>query len=170
MASSWLSPTPKHLIRRCRMTRAAGRSASMAGATCACHIGFISAGTPGRAKTAHGSWFPRATRMSMPGAVPNSFAIGVAPTGKSACAALRSGIARLFISTYSTRMRGGYLRFQAQYLRRIRLPLWKDVPAGLKKELIAAAERDDTAACNKAVFKLYRLSAAERAAIGGNGE
>jgi len=89
---------------------------------------------------------------------------------KALRAVLRSGIARLFISTYSTRMRGGYLRFQAQYLRRIRLPLWQDVPAALKKELVAAAERDDTAACNKAVFKLYGLSAAERTAIGGNGE
>lgn len=89
---------------------------------------------------------------------------------KALRAVLRSGIARLFISIYSTRMRGGYLRFQAQYLRRIRLPLWQDVPSGLKKELIAAAERDDDAACNKAVFKLYGLSAAERAAIGGNGD
>ncbi len=89
---------------------------------------------------------------------------------KALRAVLRSGIARLFISTYSTRMRGGYLRFQAQYLRRIRLPLWKDVPAGLKKQLIAAAEREDDTACNKAVFKLYGLSATERAAIGGNGE
>ena len=25
-------------------------------------------------------------------------------------------------------MRGGYLRFQAQYLRRIHIPHWKDVP------------------------------------------
>lgn len=35
---------------------------------------------------------------------------------------LKSGIARLFVAAYSTRMRGGYLRFQAQYLRRIRIP------------------------------------------------
>ena len=32
-------------------------------------------------------------------------------------AVLRSGIARLFVSVYTTRMRGGYLRFQAQYLK-----------------------------------------------------
>ena len=38
-------------------------------------------------------------------------------------AVLLSGIARLFMSIYSTKMRGGYLRFQAQYLRRIRVPL-----------------------------------------------
>ncbi len=67
-------------------------------------------------------------------------------------------------------MRGGYLRFQAQYLRRIRLPRWQDVDTKLKKELIDAAKRGDVAACNKAVFKLYGLSNDERAALGGNGE
>jgi hypothetical protein len=81
-----------------------------------------------------------------------------------------SGIARLFVSTYSTKMRGGYLRFQAQYLRRIRLPHWTDVSAELQRELIDAAERADTAACNRSVFKLYRLTQAERAALGGNGD
>jgi Eco57I restriction-modification methylase/TaqI-like C-terminal specificity domain len=89
---------------------------------------------------------------------------------KALQAVLRSGIARLFVSVYSTRMRGGYLRFQAQYLRRIRLPRWKDVPQSIKKELIAAAEREDASACNKAVFRLYGLSEQERAAIGGNGQ
>jgi hypothetical protein len=89
---------------------------------------------------------------------------------KALQAVLLSGIARLFVSIYSTRMRGGYMRFQAQYLRRIRVPRWSDVPASARKELIAAAERGDSAACNKAVFKLYGLSKAERAAIGGNGD
>lgn len=85
-------------------------------------------------------------------------------------AVLLSGIARLFVATYSTRMRGGYLRFQAQYLRRIRLPRWEDVFVETKEELIAAAAKGDVAACNKAVFQLYGLSADERAALGGNGE
>jgi hypothetical protein len=89
---------------------------------------------------------------------------------KALQAVLMSGIARLFISIYSTRMRGGYLRFQAQYLRRIRVPYWKSVSAALKKELIAAAERNDIAACNRAVFELYGLNAAETATLGGNGE
>src|SRR5579863_189661 len=80
---------------------------------------------------------------------------------------LTSGIARLFVATYSTKMRGGYLRFQAQYLRRIRLPYWKSVPAKLKAELVDAARRNDTEACNAAVFKLYGLSASEQAALGG---
>lgn len=85
-------------------------------------------------------------------------------------AVLLSGIARLFVATYSTRMRGGYLRFQAQYLRRIRLPRWADVSTGTKKNLIAAAAKGDVAACNKAAFQLYGLSAEERAALGGNGD
>lgn len=85
-------------------------------------------------------------------------------------AVLLSGIARLFVATYSTRMRGGYLRFQAQYLRRIRLPRWSDVETGTRDKLIAAAAAGDVAACNKAVFQLYGLSAEERAALGGNGD
>jgi len=35
-------------------------------------------------------------------------------------AVLLSAVSRLFVATYSTKMRGGFLRFQAQYLRRIR--------------------------------------------------
>lgn len=83
-------------------------------------------------------------------------------------AVLLSGIARLFVATYSTKMRGGYLRFQAQYLRRIRLPKWQDVPAPLKRRLTAAAIAKDIEACNQAVFELYQLSPQERAALGEN--
>ena len=85
-------------------------------------------------------------------------------------AVLLSGIARLFVSIYSTRMRGGYLRFQAQYLRRIRLPYWQDVDETLKNTLREAANRRDIDACNAAVFEFYGLSKDERAALGGNGE
>ena len=88
---------------------------------------------------------------------------------KALQAVLLSGIARLFVSTYSTQMRGGYLRFQAQYLRRIRLPRWQDVSADIRDDLVAAAERGDVAACNEATFRLYRLSPEERAALGGSG-
>ena len=86
---------------------------------------------------------------------------------KALQAVLQSGIARLFVSIYSTKMRGGYLRFQAQYLRRIRLPHWQDVPASVKDALANAAERGDITACNTAAFKLYGLSKDERAALGG---
>lgn len=89
---------------------------------------------------------------------------------KALQAVLLSGLAKLFVSTYSTTMRGGYLRFQAQYLRRIRLPEWTSVSREMRKELIKAAESRDLAACNRAAFALYGLSKNERATIGGNGE
>lgn len=85
-------------------------------------------------------------------------------------AVLLSSIARLFVATYSTKMRGGYLRFQAQYLRRIRIPFWQDVSENLRRELIHAANIRDLDACNRAVFKLYKLNQDERSALGGNGE
>ncbi len=85
-------------------------------------------------------------------------------------AVLLSGIARLFVATYSTKMRGGYLRFQAQYLRRIRVPHWKDVSVELRTALVDAAERGDLAACNRGAFQLYKLSKDELAALGGNGD
>lgn len=80
-------------------------------------------------------------------------------------AVLLSGIARLFVATYSTRMRGGFLRYQAQYLRRIRLPKWRDVDEDLREELRAAAISLDAIACNQAVAKLYDLSPAELATM-----
>ena len=82
-------------------------------------------------------------------------------------AVLRSGIARLFVATYSTRMRGGYLRFQAQYLRRIRVPHWHQVPAELQQELQAAARVGNWAACPLLVAALYNLTPVEQAALGG---
>lgn len=85
-------------------------------------------------------------------------------------AVLLSAVTQLFIATYSTQMRGGYLRFQAQYLRRLRLPMWEDVPEALRSELIQAATQRNLAACDKAAFKLYGLDAGERAALGGNGD
>jgi Eco57I restriction-modification methylase len=84
-------------------------------------------------------------------------------------AVLLSGIARLFVGVYSTQMRGGYLRYQAQYLRRIRLPRWSDVPRELQDKLKEAARRGDTEECNRVTFALYGLTADERAALGGNG-
>ena len=85
-------------------------------------------------------------------------------------AVLLSSISRLFVATYSTKMRGGFLRFQAQYLRRIRIPRWTDVPETLGRELVEAAIKRDVRACNQAVFKLYGLSHKERSALGENGE
>lgn len=72
-------------------------------------------------------------------------------------AVLLSKVSRLFIATYSTKMRGGYLRFQAQYLRRIRLPHWREVPEDLRKALADAAISRNQEACDRATFALYGL-------------
>ena len=85
-------------------------------------------------------------------------------------AVLLSGIARLFVATYSTKMRGGYLRYQAQYLRRIRIPLWKDVSTKLRAALKDAGINRDLAACNRCAFELYNLTREERSALGGSSE
>ena len=82
-------------------------------------------------------------------------------------AVLLSGVARLFVSTYSTRMRGGYLRFQAQYLRRIRLPHSSTVSTSVMNTLIAAAKSSDIDACDQAAVQLYNLSANEQTALSG---
>ena len=75
---------------------------------------------------------------------------------KALQAVLKSGIARLFVSIYSTKMHGGFLRFQAQYLRRIRLPRWQDIRPDTQTALIDAAEQGDVAACGAVVYELYR--------------
>jgi hypothetical protein len=89
---------------------------------------------------------------------------------KALQAVLLSDIPGLFISTYSTKMRGGYLRFQAQYLRRIRIPHWHDVPEGMRAELRAAADKRDVRACNSLTSDLYKLSPEERRIVAPAGE
>ena len=82
-------------------------------------------------------------------------------------AVLMSGIAHMFVSLYSTKMRGGYLRFQAQYLRRIRIPHWNQVPASLRERLVAALKSRDKSALDNAAFDLYGLTKEERASLDG---
>lgn len=71
-------------------------------------------------------------------------------------AVLKSGIAHLFVRAYSTKMHGGALRFQAQYLRRIRLPRWSALTAQDQKQLASGASVMD------AVQRIYRLTDEER--------
>jgi Eco57I restriction-modification methylase/TaqI-like C-terminal specificity domain len=80
-------------------------------------------------------------------------------------AVMLSTITRLFIAIYSTKMRGGYFRFQAQYLRRICLPYWSDVPTAIRGELANAAIKRDINRCDQAVCKLYGLNVTEYLAI-----
>ena len=82
-------------------------------------------------------------------------------------AVMRSGIARLFVALYCTRMRGGYLRFQAQYLRKIRIPRWSEVSSDLRDRLAAYAETHDRHSLNESVSKLYGFNASDLALIEG---
>ena len=49
------------------------------------------------------------------------------------------------------------MRFQAQYLRRIRIPIWDEIPETTRAELCEAAATRDIDACNEAVCKVYDL-------------
>ena len=90
---------------------------------------------------------------------------------KALQAVLLSDITRMFITTYSTKMRGGYLRFQAQYLRRIHIPHWKNVPADIRVKLKVAAKKRDIKECTTLTMDLYKLSTEERAILDmNNGE
>jgi hypothetical protein len=78
---------------------------------------------------------------------------------------LRSAVGQVFISMYSTKMRGGYWRFQAQYLRRIRLPRWGAVSAAMRARLIEAAGSPNMDGVNSVVFELYGLTPAEQVTL-----
>lgn len=78
---------------------------------------------------------------------------------------LRSSITLMTVATYCTRMAGGFLRFQAQYLRRIRLPLWREVEPSMRERLIAASASRVQGEVDAPVFELYGLSAGEVAQV-----
>jgi len=74
---------------------------------------------------------------------------------------LRTGIAHLFVRAYSTKMHGGALRFQAQYLRRIRLPFWGDLTPEDRTDLIEAGKTGSTEMALSIMKRIYRLSPTE---------
>ena len=80
-------------------------------------------------------------------------------------AILRSSVSVLFVAAYCVRMAGGFLRFQAQYLRRIRVPHWESLSSSEREALARVAECDDIEALDAVVFEVYRLSAEARLAV-----
>lgn len=76
-------------------------------------------------------------------------------------AVLISKITQAFIATYSLRMRGDFLRYQAQYLRRLRLPNWRNVPKGLRTELTRSGSDGDISRADLAARELYGLTKSE---------
>jgi adenine-specific DNA-methyltransferase len=80
---------------------------------------------------------------------------------------LFSEIGHFFVECYGVRMRGGYLRFQAQYLRRIRVPHPKDITANQKKRLIAAFRQRDREAATKVALEVYGIESLPAEVHGG---
>lgn len=72
---------------------------------------------------------------------------------------LSSRVALFFVWSYAVKMRGGYLRFQAQYLRRIRLPPPADVSASLIDDLRSAFRRRDFGALDELSLRAYGIAA-----------
>lgn len=83
---------------------------------------------------------------------------------------LSSRLALAFIAAYSPRMRGGNLRFQAQYLRRIRIPDWAAVGPALRRKLGSAAINQDQKMGDLAVRELYGLDEAPWCQLGQAGQ
>lgn len=71
---------------------------------------------------------------------------------------LLSDVGRLFIESYGVRMRGGYLRFQAQYLRRIRVPDPSTISPELAGRLTRAFRARNRAKATEAAADLYGIT------------
>lgn len=67
---------------------------------------------------------------------------------------LRSSITLAMLAAYSIRMSGGFMRFQAQYLRRIRLPAWDSLSPAQRQELRSCGSQ---AQIDALVIELYGL-------------
>jgi hypothetical protein len=72
---------------------------------------------------------------------------------------LMSAVGQFFVESYGVRMRGGYLRFQAQYLRRIRVPRPQDLTERQTQALRAAFRRRDVALATASALEVYQISA-----------
>jgi hypothetical protein len=70
---------------------------------------------------------------------------------------LLSRIAQAFIEAYCVRMRGGTLRFQAQYLKRIRVPRPDEIASATQDKLRTAFRDRDTEAATLAAADAYGI-------------
>ncbi len=70
---------------------------------------------------------------------------------------LLSRVAQTFVEAYAVRMRGGTLRFQAQYLRRIRVPRPEAICQTDALALAHAFDRRDVQAATEAALRVYGI-------------
>ncbi len=74
---------------------------------------------------------------------------------------LLSAIGQFFVASYGVRMRGGYWRFQAQYLRRIRVPDPKTISKLHATELVEAFRQRDRKRATLTALELYGITQCE---------
>lgn len=74
---------------------------------------------------------------------------------------LLSRIAQAFIEAYCVRMRGGTLRFQAQYLKRIRVPKQDEISEAVKQALRVAFRKRDADGATRAAAAAYGIDLSE---------
>ncbi len=70
---------------------------------------------------------------------------------------LLSGVAQFFIECYAVRMASGFLRFQAQYLRRIRVPRPCDLSSAQAGGLASAFRDRDVELATQVASEVYRI-------------
>jgi hypothetical protein len=70
---------------------------------------------------------------------------------------LLSAVAQAFVEAYAVRMRGGTLRFQAQYLRRIRVPRPETIDERDRVLLAQAFDRRDRATATEVAVRIYGI-------------
>ncbi|WP_236073056.1 Eco57I restriction-modification methylase domain-containing protein [Streptomyces tardus] len=71
---------------------------------------------------------------------------------------LLSKVAEAFVEAYAVKMRGGTLRFQAQYLRKIRVPDPSSISEGDRAALGDAFDKRDVNAATEAALRVYGLA------------
>jgi hypothetical protein len=74
---------------------------------------------------------------------------------------LMSAVGQFFVESYGVRMRGGYLRFQAQYLRRIRVPDPKVVSKAQVDSLKEAFRIRDRESATRVALDVYGIDEQE---------
>jgi len=74
---------------------------------------------------------------------------------------LISRVGQFFVESYGVRMRGGYLRFQAQYLRRIRVPAPSELSAANEGALRKAFRERNRAWATEIALSIYGVNITE---------
>jgi len=79
---------------------------------------------------------------------------------------LLSNVTKIFMDMYSTKIANGHLRFQAQHLRKLRLPAWGSINDGLKVRMIDAGVSNATSIFTDLTCEMYGLNENEKLIVG----